>query len=169
MREEFLRDLRDSLYVHRPLPLHRERELEARFPAKKVLASRPVAAKPEAAGTATLRQQDGDLAIHAPLRGDRWPEGAPADGDYCNFGTARLVFRLEREDWRDYNRLRFRVKPRILGARILHLNVSVRNRGKRLYPTHTSGRALQCSTWKTVPGTNASGNLRPCPGTLSAS
>lgn len=36
MRKEFLKELRESLYVHRPLPLHREGSLEAGFPGKKV-------------------------------------------------------------------------------------------------------------------------------------
>lgn len=40
MRDEFLQEVRDSLYVHRPLPLHRERSLEAAFPGKKVLSSK---------------------------------------------------------------------------------------------------------------------------------
>lgn len=134
MKKEFLQELKNSLYIHRPLPLHRERELEARFPQKKVLASRPLAGEPKAAGTAVLEQQDGAFTIHTPLRSDHWPEGAPSDGDYCNFGTAKLVFTLKREDWRPYNRLRFQVRPCILGARILHLNVSVRNCGEMPIP-----------------------------------
>ena len=40
MTAEFERELRESLYIHRPLPLHRERSLEAGFPEKKVLAAR---------------------------------------------------------------------------------------------------------------------------------
>lgn len=115
MEKEFLRELEESLYIHRPLPLHRERELEARFVKKKVLGSRPICKEPR--------------TIRAPLRSDHWPEGASTDGDYCIFGTAKLTFPLQSEDWRPFNRLRFQVKPHILGARILHLNVSVRNCG----------------------------------------
>lgn len=37
MNPQFLRELEDSLYLHRPLPLHREQSLEASFPAKRVL------------------------------------------------------------------------------------------------------------------------------------
>lgn len=133
MRKEFQRELENSLYVHRPLPLHREREMEARFPGKKVLASRPLEAcgtDPHAEGTAALTRQEGTYVVEAPLRSDRWPESAPADGDYCNFGTARITFPLDREDWRSYNRVRLWVRPHILGARILHLNASVRNCGE---------------------------------------
>lgn len=84
MKEEFMRDLEESLYLHRPLPLHRERELEVQFAIKEVLRSRPICGEPR--------------TIRAPLRSDHWPEGAPADGDYCNFGTAKLALPLQSED-----------------------------------------------------------------------
>ena len=136
MHEEFLRELQESLYLHRPLPLHRERSLEASFPRKKLLASRILfgssgnVAEPEAGGTALLTRCGETLTIHAPLRSDHWPEGAAPDGDYANFGTAYLNFEFPAEDWSCFNRLRFRVRPRVRGARILHLNVSVESRGR---------------------------------------
>lgn len=197
MKEEFRQELQASLYLHRPLPLHRERSLEAGFAAKKVLAARTLydgtgaeaaastgagvdagtagcgavggvgnsvagcgamgddagdsaadgsvavcgatdsaaaAALPTAEGTGRLETAAGQLLLSAPLRADSWPAGAPADGDYCNFGTASLVFALPHEDWRPYNRLRLQVRPHILGARILHLNVAVQNDGATPIP-----------------------------------
>ena len=136
MREEFARELRESLYVHRPLPLHRERSAEAAFPEKKVCASRALfaggktEAKVTAGGVAALEREEDLLTIRAPLRSSYWPEGAAPDGDYSNFGTARLDLEWEAQDWRGYNRLHFWVRPRIRGARILHLNVAVANRGE---------------------------------------
>lgn len=136
MNKEFLQELRSSLYIHRPLPLHRERSLEAGFPAKEVLASKALyadgvrIAEPRAEGAASLIRADGLLTVHAPLRADHWPEGAAPDGDYSNFGTARLVFSFEPQNWEGYNRLRFQVRPHIRGARILHVNVAVVNEGK---------------------------------------
>lgn len=136
MTAEFERELRESLYIHRPLPLHRERSLEAGFPEKKVLAARRLyggegcRAVPEAGGTAVLRTEGALLRLSAPLRADHWPEGAPADGDYSNYGTARLDLRFEAQDWRGFHRLRFEVLPQIEGARIAHLNVAVENRGE---------------------------------------
>lgn len=129
METEFERELKESLYVHRPLDLHRERSLEAAFPHKRVTAQQAVEGVPKAGGTASLEEHSGFLRMTAPLRSDRWPQGAPEDGDYCNFGTARMSFSLNREDWRGFNRLRFWVRPQIQGARILHLNVSVVNQG----------------------------------------
>ncbi|MBD5152106.1 MAG: glycoside hydrolase [Oscillibacter sp.] len=126
----FLEELRESLYLHRPLPLHPERSLEGRFPNKKVLKSQPLEAEPSAGGTAALARGGEYLTIRAPLRSSYWPEGAAPDGDYANFGTARLDFPLDQQDWRGYNRLRFQVRARVRGARILHLNVAVTNRGE---------------------------------------
>ncbi len=136
MKEEFLKELQESLYVHRPLPLHREGSLEAGFAEKKVLDARPLyqgkerAAEPQAGGVASVETQRDEILVRAPLRSNHWPEGAPADGDYCNFGSALMSFSFSHEDWRSYNRLRFQVKPNILGARILHLNVSVESKGE---------------------------------------
>lgn len=134
METGFERELKESLYVHRPLPLHRERSLESRFPKKCVTAQRTISAAPKAGGTAFLEERPGYLRMTAPLRSDRWPEGSPADGDYCNFGTARITFELGRENWQGFNRLRFWVRPYIPGARILHLNVSFVNQGEVLIP-----------------------------------
>lgn len=135
MRNDFLEELQDSLYIHRPLPLHGEHSLEAGFPNKKVTDTKilygdggPIA-EPHPGGIASLRRCGSLLTVCAPLRTDRWPEGASPDGDYSNFGTARLEFSFSRQDWRPYNRLRFWVRPRMRGARIAHLNVSVVNRG----------------------------------------
>ena len=136
MNKEFRQELQNSLYIHRPLPLHREGSLEAAFPAKEVLAAKALyadgirAAEPRAEGCATLIRAEELLTIRAPLRADRWPEGAAPDGDYSNFGTARLVFSFGPENWEGYNRLRFQVRPHIRGARILHVNASVVNTGK---------------------------------------
>lgn len=135
MNQDFQQQLQESLYIHRPLPLHEERSKEAAFSMKQVLAKRALydgasQISPRAEGTAALEQTEDYLRIRAPLRAEQWPEGAPVDGDYSNFGTAKLVFSLEWEDWQAYNRLRFWVRPWIRGARILHLNVSVVNKGQ---------------------------------------
>ena len=134
MDSEFERELKEGLYIHRPLPLHRERGLESGFPHKKVLAERDLSAVPRAEGTALLEEFPDYLRMTAPLRSERWTEGSPADGDYCSFGTARLAFSFGREDWRGYNRLRFWVRPYIEGARILHLNAGIVSQGKTPVP-----------------------------------
>lgn len=140
MREEFIQELMDSLYIHRPLPLHRERSLEGSFPEKKVLAASVLFgdsgefAEPAAGGMAAVERSAGLLRMTAPLRADTWPEGASPDGDYTNFGTAWLNFYCEHQDWRCFNRLRFWVRPYIRGARILHVHAGIENRGEIVVP-----------------------------------
>lgn len=134
MQQEFLQELQDSLYIHRPLPIHAERSVEAGFAGKKVLQRRAIVGQTKASGVSALQEQGGVYTVKAPLRADHWPIGAPADGDYSNFGTAKLYFPLQSEDWRPFNRLRFWVRPRIRGARIAHLNVSIKNCGAVTLP-----------------------------------
>lgn len=130
---EFQRELEQSLYLHRALPLHREREYEARFYDKKVLAQKPVGAQPAVEGAALLTEGNA-YTITAPLRCEPWPKEDPGAVDYRNFGTARLSFSFPQESWEGYHRLRFSVKPQILGARICHLNLAAFSDGKHPVP-----------------------------------
>ncbi len=144
MREEFRKELEDSLYIHSMLPLHKERSLEAAFPNKKVLDRREVWTEkermsvPAAGERGSLRVltegEETCVSITAPLRSDRWPEGAPEDGDYSNFGTAGIHFPLSGENLTSYNRLHFRVRPEVKGAEVVHLNVGIRNDGEIKIP-----------------------------------
>ena len=136
----FAKELRDSLYLHRPLPLHRENSYEASFPHKTVLDSKSLFdestcfAQPAAGGTGSLSIEKDMLTLSAPLRADHWPEGASPDGDYSNFGVARLDFSFPAQSWQKFNRLHFWVRPRMRGARIAHLNVSIENCGRVALP-----------------------------------
>ena len=140
MNPQFEEELRGSLYLHRPLPLHRERSLEAAFPRKKVLRRQSIWSRdchsltPIAEGTAKLLRQDGTLTMTAPLRASVWPGGSESDGDYENFGTAKLTFSFPMRSWEAFNRLRFWVRPHIRGARVLHLNVAIESQGKTPVP-----------------------------------
>lgn len=142
MKKEFEEELEDSLYIHRPLPLHRERSLEAGFVRKEILRKQVLfnaqkqAVQPCISGMGELTVCGGQITLRAPLRAASWPEGSPVDGDYCNFGTAGfcLDFSVAHQDWRAYNRLSFWVCPHILGARVLHLMVSVQNSGEIQVP-----------------------------------
>lgn len=136
MDKEFQKELEESLYLHRPLPLHRERSAEAGFAGKHVTASRVLFAAGEQIAAPFAPQEgrieeaaDGVLTITAPLRSDRWPQGAAPDGDYANFGTAAVRFSFPAQDWRGFHRLRLQVRPRTRGARIAHLNAAIKNEG----------------------------------------
>lgn len=132
---EFQQELENSLYIHRPLPLHPERSLEAGFAAKAVTKKtvlyneHTAIAAPQAANEGRVSAERGIITITANLRSDHWPQGAAADGDYSNFGTASVRFSFAPQSWQAFHRLRFYARPRLLGGRVAHLNVSVKNVG----------------------------------------
>lgn len=141
MREQLQKEIRESMYVHMPLPLHEEKALESAYEGKPVtekkalftFEERPYI--PECGEQTDLQvREEGILQISAPLRADQWPKGAPADGDYCNFGDAVVLFRIPREDWRGYNRLHFQVRPAVNGARVVYMNVGICNEGEVAVP-----------------------------------
>lgn len=136
----FEQELQESLYIHKALPLHGEKSLEAEAASKTVTQRKNLWCEDEE-NCIPAAQKEGNISIEstpdgrvirlqADLTADHWPDGAPADGDYTNYGTAAFSFRIQDENWKDYNRLHFRVFPRVETARILHLNVSVTNEGE---------------------------------------
>ena len=139
MKDAFKREIEESLYIHSMLPLHRERSLEASFPEKKVVMRKELwscggqTSAPLAGEKGKLRigmeENEEYVSITAPVRSDAWPKGASADGDYSNFGTAEVHFELSEEDWSEYNRLHFWVKPQVPGSEVVHLNVGIKSNG----------------------------------------
>ena len=137
MNDLFREEVAASGMIHFPLPLHREREFDARFYRAAVAESRPLdlVALPTAEGSAAeggLWESQADViyTISAPLRCDPWPKDTPGDVGYRNFGVARLVFRFAAENWERFDRLRFSVRPVIDGARVFHLNAAIVSDGR---------------------------------------
>ncbi|MCQ2431735.1 MAG: glycoside hydrolase family 9 protein [Clostridia bacterium] len=139
---DFYAALFQSGILHRPLPVPEDDP----HALKTILAAKPVHKEKilwnggigknlptgGGPGTVSVCETDGSrvLRLTADLTADHWPAGAPQDGDYTNFGTAAFSFSLSGENWEDFDRLRFRVRPDIPSSYVLHLNVSVRNEGK---------------------------------------
>lgn len=135
-KQEFAEELQESLYIHKALPLHREKSLEAELAAEKVIARKNIWCAKEQKYTPAA-QKEGKVSVEgevirlsADLTADHWGEGAPADGDYTNFGTAAFIFCLPEENWEGYHRLHFKVFPQVETGTVLHLNVSVTNVGR---------------------------------------
>ena len=134
--------LLDTNFIHRPLPVDDSRSVEARLLQKTPLDRRALwtgdfgqwshggrggIVPAQDAGTPVLRLWGNTVY-------DSWPEGASPDGDYTSFGATRATLRLDGEDWRGYNRLRFRVRPDCPGARAVHLNMHLVNEGETKIP-----------------------------------
>lgn len=136
MKAAFEKELRESLYVHYPLPLHREGSLEAGFAEKEVDRKQAVwtaDCQPYTfwgVGCGTVASANGVIEINSPTRFGTLPEGAVFDRDYCNYGEARLRFNLNGEDLRGFNRLHFWVRPQINGAHVACLCAGVKNEGE---------------------------------------
>lgn len=138
--EAFKEELQESLFAHKALPLHREKSLEAEMALKTVTRTKNLWTKDEKK-YCPIAQKEGNVSVEEMIFGevirlradftaDHWPAGAPADGDYTNYGTAAFSFHLQEENWEEYNRISFQVCPRVETGMVTHLNVSVVNVGK---------------------------------------
>ena len=163
MRAKFEKDLVESQYLHRLLPLHFEDSLEANWPDKTVLDSLVIydkdhcLAEPRVVGAeATTRpgignltndnaeppyeaflekNEDGTLTMSADIRAGR-AIGAIAEIEQTNnLEHAEVEFTFgEGMDWRGYNRLHYKVKPAVDGVRILFAITKVHNEGEVAVP-----------------------------------
>ena len=74
------------------------------------------------------------LRLEAPARGERWPEGSPADGDYCDFGALHALLLPQVKDWRPYNRLHFQIYSHCQGMHSPLIALQLYNDGKEKIP-----------------------------------
>ena len=115
--EQLFKELKESAYLHRPLPLHRERSLEAEIALKDVLARRAVHTEnPDTLGHCTVSAwTDTDSArfmrLEAASNTGTRPNGDLENGDCSNLGQVCVRFKVAAEDWTGFNRLYFRVRP----------------------------------------------------------
>ncbi|WP_127532837.1 glycoside hydrolase family 9 protein [Paenibacillus kobensis] len=72
---------------------------------------------------------DAPLLLHSPTSMAAWPEGAPEDGDYTNFGNAWMVLKLPRADWTGYNRITLELRPDFPGVPNAYVRIKFRNEG----------------------------------------
>ena len=137
----FEKALRNSGMIHAPLPIPNQGSLEESLAAKEVLQRRCLTTSP--------------LRLLGPCRSDRWPEGAPLDGDYANFGSRSVSLRFEGEDWQCFNRLCFRIRPDCPGLHAPALMAGLVNEGQIPVPdAHFREGFHVCSltnrAWNTV-------------------
>lgn len=85
-------------------------------------------------GTLSFSCRDGEAVLTAPARTGQWPEGAPSDGDYCDFGQMNADLYFPDTDWTKYNRLRFWVYPECAGMHSPMLALQIFNEGEVTLP-----------------------------------
>jgi len=132
--------------IHRPLPLDTTLSLENLGWKKKVLQRyQPKGItnfenwRQQGVGKIFWDKQqplskNGNIKLQVPASRSEWAPGAPADGDYANYGGASAVFEVGGENWEKYNRIVFRIFPDCEGGRNIHLNLYYYNDGKQKIP-----------------------------------
>jgi hypothetical protein len=134
-----------SGYLHRPLPLERERSLEQIGLSKTVLEQRLLCDMSSiggwrAAGIGVL-SHDGlptpsgrtSLRLQLPTVMSHWPEEQP-DGDYVPFGKGLALYDVAGEDWTAYNRIHFWLFPDCPGAHTVNIALIYANDGVEKIP-----------------------------------
>ncbi len=137
MLETFRKELVQSGYIHSPLPLHRERSLEAEREKKEVLKRKAVWKEgpysPVQSGIGEMETvgglgREGGDVIRVTLPTSR--KGVVYEGKGRELFKCTLAFPVPRENWEAYNRLSFWVKPDCKGSHSVHFRVHMRNEGK---------------------------------------
>ncbi len=146
MEREFLIDIAQSGFIHKPLPLHTEKSLEATLELKEVLAEKTVWQNSDlgdwtADGSATLTlspdqgvEGGSALAMTAPFRTDGWTNGIKSPATYTNYSTAIIKMPIGREDWRSYNRISCYIKPDFPDNENVHMIIGIHNDGEQKLP-----------------------------------
>ncbi len=138
--ERLLKEILDSGFIHKPLPLHREYSLEAEMAAGRVLKSRALDHRDvtaEGACTFSVHENEAErsfIRIEASSPVGKRPNGDLELGDCSNLGQVSVRIGVDSEDWREFNRLYFRVRPMCEGIRRPHLGLQFYNEGEEPIP-----------------------------------
>ncbi|MBR4037671.1 MAG: glycoside hydrolase family 9 protein [Tidjanibacter sp.] len=135
------RQIVESGYLHRPLPLDESRSLETRGLAKDVVRSKLLCTMEnieawQHTGIGSISHSTdhtvsgkGSLRIELPHIVGDWE-----NGDHVNYGSSQTTLQLGGADWRDYNRVMFYVYPDCEGMDAMHLNLYLYNDGEQKIP-----------------------------------
>lgn len=133
-------DIRNTGYVHSPLPLDYSKAFETHALHKKVLASETVCDMEDIAiwshkGIGRISQTaERSITGHHSLRLEA-PTTVPEFlGWGLGFGTCMATYEIDGQNWEKYNRLHFYIYPDCEGARSIYLNLYVENDGKVKVP-----------------------------------
>lgn len=142
MRETFRRELIQTGYVHSPLPLHQEKSLETERAGKDIVRRRDIwngeERMPAHSGIGTMERVAGGgqtgqdaIRVKGPVTRNTLPY---EDGANAHLFRSILHFAFPGENWEEYNRVGFLVKPDSMGSHSVHLSVHIRNEGEMPVP-----------------------------------
>lgn len=123
----WVREVEQSLYAHRAMPLHAERSVQAEFTAKRVLRQLPLAGVPVVPRDmdGCVEPTDDGFLLRAKVRTPARPRGVPEEEQYFPFGFAAAAFPRGNADWRGYNRLYYEIFPRFAGMAVIHVHAII--------------------------------------------
>jgi hypothetical protein len=142
MNDKLLSSLEASGHIRSPLPFDYGDTAEARLAAKQAIKQRPLNITDSTAGWETVgnyAQLDvssdysddgrGSLRFTSPTRISTW------EHDYARiYATPSILYRFDREDWTEYNRLSFWVRPELPGFKFVSLHLQIINEGEHPVP-----------------------------------
>ncbi|WMJ85357.1 glycoside hydrolase family 9 protein [Anaerocolumna sp. MB42-C2] len=144
MREQFQRDLINSAFLHRPLPLYEEGSLEKEWEQRKVLLRKEIFGKDTK--SVPVHEGEGGISCYRDEAGSKvlclqgntvtycWPEAMSPDGDCAFYGTVHARLNIQDENWENFNCLTFYIKPECQGSRIVNMNLGIKNEGRIKVP-----------------------------------
>jgi hypothetical protein len=162
MNDAFIKDIKKSGYIHRPLPLNEDRSLEHQQKNNTVLEEKwlfdlnPGNSDWIHKGVGVLHTlPNQELQLSSPTLMPHWPEGASHDGDYSNFGTARMTKVFTRDNWESFNRITLEVFPDFPGVPNAYIMLMFKNEGAIQVPDiyyreGYHGVNLKNQEWNTV-------------------
>lgn len=135
MRNDFKKQLQQSGYIHKRLKPDLSKTVEKRMFHKTVIKSKILWDGNDLSlwtkkGEGEIRLSEGGLCIEAPLRVEPKEEME----HYTGYGHFQAVISFKGENWEDYNRLTFRMKPEVHGVHAPYLGVHLKNDGKIKIP-----------------------------------
>lgn len=133
----FEQELRASAWVHRPLPLHGERSLEAQGLEKPALERRGLSPDTDrwtAVGTCDVTAKEQRIVITAPLYHPHRPHGDLELGDCSNYGLFGADCAIAGENWERFNRISLSLRVEAQGVRKVCARLCLRNDGKVKLP-----------------------------------
>ena len=145
MNAAFRKELEDSLYVHFPLKVDKDKSRDKKDLEKKTVCTTSLwdgtSLRPwkfEGEGEHRV-ESDGSLHLHTWTRADHWPESEvratdAAQGAYATFGSYIAFLDLRGLDLSKGNRLSFRVRPECEGSHTAMLRIGFVNSGKIKIP-----------------------------------
>lgn len=141
MKEDFKESLLNSGYIHRPLKIDEKNSFENRQKDAQIIQQKYIFSSQKqemiwhhrGRGQINFNELN-ELVLTSQNVYSSWPEGAPEDGDYTNYGEVCAYCQFNHIDLSQYNRIYFEIKPNCPGMVNPHIMLSIKNDGKIKIP-----------------------------------